>query len=124
VLQPELAAAYERLLTSQHYDPELKVPTTKVGITAGMSMTENQGGSDVRANTTQATRCADGSYRLTGQKWFTSAPMGDIFLVLAQAPGRLSCFFLPRVLPDGTRNRMLLQRLKDKLGNHANASIS
>ncbi|MGH3524118.1 MAG: acyl-CoA dehydrogenase family protein, partial [Mycobacterium sp.] len=72
--------------------------------------------------TTQATRNADGSYRLTGHKWFTSAPMCDIFLVLAQAPGGLSCFFLPRVLPDGTRNRMLLQRLKDKLGNHANAS--
>jgi putative acyl-CoA dehydrogenase len=119
---PELAAVYEPLLTSRHYDAELKVPTTKLGMTAGMSMTEKQGGSDVRAGTTQATRNADGTYGLTGHKWFTSAPMCDMFLVLAQAPGGLSCFFLPRVLPDGTRNRMLLQRLKDKLGNHANAS--
>ncbi len=119
---PELSAIYEPLLTSREYDPELKVPTTKVGITAGMSMTEKQGGSDLRANTTQAVPNADGSYSLTGHKWFTSGPMGDIFLVLARAPGGLSCFFLPRVLPDGTRNRMFLQRLKDKLGNHANAS--
>ncbi|KAA8963654.1 acyl-CoA dehydrogenase family protein [Mycobacterium sp.] len=119
---PELASVYEPLLTSREYDPELKVATTKPGITAGMSMTEKQGGSDVRANTTRATPNADGSYTLTGHKWFTSAPMCDIFLVLAQAPGGLSCFLLPRVLPDGTRNRMLLQRLKDKLGNHANAS--
>ena len=89
---------------------------------AGMSMTEKQGGSDVRAGTTNATPNADGSYSLTGHKWFTSAPMSDVFLVLAQAPGGLSCFFLPRVLPDGSRNRMFLQRLKDKLGNHSNAS--
>ncbi|MGH3633062.1 acyl-CoA dehydrogenase family protein [Mycobacterium sp.] len=119
---PELAEVYEPLLTSRDYDPQLTVPTTKPGITAGMSMTEKQGGSDVRAGTTQAARTADGSYSLTGHKWFTSAPMCDIFLVLAQAPDGLSCFVLPRVLPDGTRNRMLLQRLKDKLGNHANAS--
>ena len=119
---PELAGIYEPLLTGRSYDPELKVPTTKVGITAGMSMTEKQGGSDVRAGTTSATPNADGSYSLTGHKWFTSAPMCDVFLVLAQAPGGLSCFFLPRILPDGTRNRMFLQRLKDKLGNHANAS--
>jgi putative acyl-CoA dehydrogenase len=88
-------------------------------------MTEKQGGSDVRAGTTQATPNgpnSDGTYSLTGHKWFTSAPMCDIFLVLAQAPGGLSCFLLPRILPDGTRNRMFLQRLKDKLGNHANAS--
>jgi putative acyl-CoA dehydrogenase len=87
-----------------------------------MSMTEKQGGSDVRAGTTEATSNGDGSYSLRGHKWFTSAPMCDVFLVLAQAPGGLSCFFLPRVLPDGTRNRMNLARLKDKLGNHANAS--
>jgi putative acyl-CoA dehydrogenase len=117
-----LAGVYEPLLTSRSYDPELKVPATKAGITAGMSMTEKQGGSDVRAGTTQAMPNADGSYRLTGHKWFTSAPMCDVFLVLAQAPGGLSCFFLPRILPDGTRNRMFLQRLKDKVGNHANAS--
>lgn len=123
---PELAATYEPLLTSRVYDPDLTVPATKAGLTSGMSMTEKQGGSDVRAGTTEAVRNADGSYTLTGHKWFTSAPMSDVFLVLAQArgghSGGLSCFFLPRVLPDGTRNRMFLQRLKDKLGNHANAS--
>lgn len=119
---PELAKVYEPLLTSREYDPELKLAVTKSGITAGMSMTEKQGGSDVRAGTTEATPNADGTYSLRGHKWFTSAPMCDIFLVLAQAPGGLSCFMLPRVLPDGTRNRMFLQRLKDKLGNHANAS--
>jgi putative acyl-CoA dehydrogenase len=119
---PELATVYEPLLTSREYDPELEVPTTKAGITAGMSMTEKQGGSDVRAGTTQAVPNADGSYSLTGHKWFTSAAMSDVFLVLAQAPQGLSCFLLPRVLPDGSRNRMFIQRLKDKLGNHANAS--
>ena len=122
---PELAAVYEPLLTSRVYDPELKPAGTKLGITAGMSMTEKQGGSDVRAGTTEANPNgpnSNGTYRLTGHKWFTSAPMCDIFLVLAQAPNGLSCFMLPRILPDGTRNRMFLQRLKDKLGNHANAS--
>ncbi|MDO3634673.1 acyl-CoA dehydrogenase family protein [Mycolicibacterium arseniciresistens] len=119
---PELAAVYEPLLTSRVYDPELTLPTAKAGITAGMSMTEKQGGSDVRAGTTEATPNGDGTYSLRGHKWFTSAPMCDVFLVLAQAPNGLSCFFLPRILPDGTRNRMFLQRLKDKLGNHANAS--
>jgi putative acyl-CoA dehydrogenase len=119
---PDLAAIYEPLLTSRTYDPELTVPSTKAGITAGMSMTEKQGGSDVRAGTTQATPNGDSTYSLRGHKWFTSAPMSDVFLVLAQAPAGLSCFFLPRVLPDGTRNRMFLQRLKDKLGNHGNAS--
>ena len=118
----DLAALFEPLLTSREYDPELKVPATKPGITAGMSMTEKQGGSDVRAGTTTAVPNADGTYTLTGHKWFTSAAMGDIFLVLAQAPAGLSCFMLPRVLPDGSRNRMFIQRLKDKLGNHANAS--
>lgn len=119
---PDLSAVYEPLLTSREYDPELKLPSTKSGITAGMSMTEKQGGSDVRAGTTEATPNGDGTYSLRGHKWFTSAPMCDIFLVLAQAPGGLSCFMLPRILPDGARNRMFLQRLKDKLGNHANAS--
>ena len=118
----DLAEVYEPLLTSRAYDPELTIPSTKVGITAGMSMTEKQGGSDVRAGTTAAVRNADGSYSITGHKWFTSAAMSDVFLVLAQTPGGLSCFLLPRVLPDGTRNRMFLQRLKNKLGNHANAS--
>jgi putative acyl-CoA dehydrogenase len=118
----ELAARYEPLLAAASYDPGLRVPDTKRGLTAGMSMTEKQGGSDVRANTTRAVPRPDGSYLLTGHKWFTSAPMCDLFLVLAQAPGGLSCFLLPRVLPDGTRNRMHLQRLKDKLGNRSNAS--
>ena len=119
---PELAATYEPLLTSTTYDPGLRVPTTKAGLIAGMSMTEKQGGSDVRANTTQAVPQTDGSYLLTGHKWFTSAPMSDVFLALAQAPGGLSCFLVPRVLPDGTRNAMHLMRLKDKLGNRSNAS--
>ena len=113
-------------LTSLWYDPALKSFKDKPGVTMGMGMTEKQGGSDVRANTTQAVR--DGSdawgerYAITGHKWFFSAPMCDAFLVLAQAPAGLSCFFLPRVLPDGTRNAIHIQRLKDKLGNKANAS--
>jgi putative acyl-CoA dehydrogenase len=119
---PELARRYEPLLTTRVYDPGSRPPETKQGLLAGMSMTEKQGGSDVRANTTRAVPSADGSYRLTGHKWFTSAPMNDLFLVLAQAPGGLSCFLLPRILPDGTRNGVRLQRLKDKLGNKSNAS--
>ncbi|MFH5227903.1 acyl-CoA dehydrogenase family protein [Antrihabitans spumae] len=118
----DLASQYEPLLTSRTYDPKLRAPLSKSGLIAGMSMTEKQGGSDVRAGTTQAVPQSDGSYLITGHKWFTSAPMSDVFLVLAQAPGGLSCFFLPRILPDGTRNAMYLQRLKDKLGNHSNAS--
>ncbi|WP_026212142.1 acyl-CoA dehydrogenase family protein [Longispora albida] len=119
---PELAARYEPLLTARTYDPGLRAPLTKRGLIAGMSMTEKQGGSDVRANTTEAVPAGDGTYLLTGHKWFTSAPMSDLFLVLAQAPGGLSCFVLPRVLPDGSRNAMRLMRLKDKLGNKSNAS--
>ncbi|AVZ38249.1 MULTISPECIES: acyl-CoA dehydrogenase family protein [unclassified Dietzia] len=119
---PDLAATFEALLTGPEYDPVLAPPTTKRGLTAGMSMTEKQGGSDVRANTTRATPNADGTYSITGHKWFTSAPMSDLFLVLAQAPGGLTCFCVPRVLPDGSRNPFLLQRLKDKLGNRSNAS--
>jgi putative acyl-CoA dehydrogenase len=119
---PGLAAQYEPLLTNRSYDRSLGAPLGKHGLIAGMSMTEKQGGSDVRANTTTAEPNADGSYRLTGHKWFTSAPMSDLFLTLAQAPGGLSCFLVPRVLPDGTRNAFFLQRLKDKLGNKSNAS--
>jgi putative acyl-CoA dehydrogenase len=119
---PSLAAQYEPLLGSREYDFGLRPPLAKRGLLAGMSMTEKQGGSDVRANTTRAEPAGDGAYRLTGHKWFTSAPMCDVFLVLAQAPGGLSCFLLPRVLPDGTHNDMRLQRLKDKLGNRSNAS--
>jgi len=126
--EPELAAVYEPLLTSRTYDFGLRAPLSKRGLIAGMSMTEKQGGSDVRANTTRAVAQPDGSYLLTGHKWFTSAPMSDVFLVLAQEGGGpegghgVSCFLLPRVLPDGSLNRMFLQRLKDKLGNHSNAS--
>jgi putative acyl-CoA dehydrogenase len=119
---PALAAWLEPLLGSRTYDFGLRRPDTKAGLIAGMSMTEKQGGSDVRANTTTAVPAGDGTYRLTGHKWFTSAPMSDVFLTLAQAPGGLSCFLLPRVLPDGSRNRLALQRLKDKLGNRSNAS--
>lgn len=119
---PELSAKYEPLLTSRVYDYGLREPSSKAGLIAGMSMTEKQGGSDVRANTTTATPQPDGSYRVVGHKWFTSAPMSDMFLTLAQAPGGLSCFLLPRVLPDGSLNTLRLQRLKDKLGNKSNAS--
>jgi putative acyl-CoA dehydrogenase len=119
---PELAAQYEPLLAARAYDPGASPPLRKDGLLAGMSMTEKQGGSDVRANATTATPAGDGTYRLTGHKWFTSAPTNDLFMVLAQAPGGLSCFLLPRVLPDGTRNAMRLMRLKDKLGNRSNAS--
>ncbi|MFI9272293.1 isovaleryl-CoA dehydrogenase [Kitasatospora sp. NPDC052896] len=119
---PELAGWLEPLLASPSYDFGLREPHGKRGLIAGMSMTEKQGGSDVRANTTTAVPAADGSYRLTGHKWFTSAPMSDVFLTLAQAPGGLSCFLLPRVLPDGSRNALFIQRLKDKLGNRSNAS--
>lgn len=121
--QPELAAVYEPLLTAREYDPGLRVPTAKRALLAGMGMTEKQGGSDVRTNTTTAAPTAEpGVYTLRGHKWFTSAPMCDVFLVLAQAPGGLSCFLVPRVLPDGTRNTFRVQRLKDKLGNRSNAS--
>ena len=119
---PELAARFEPLLTCSGYDPGLRAPETKAGLLAGMAMTEKQGGSDVRANTTRAVPAGDGSYLLTGHKWFCSAPMCDLFLVLAQAEAGLTCFLLPRVLPDGSRNAMHLQRLKDKLGNRSNAS--
>ncbi|QIP83242.1 DNA alkylation response protein [Streptomyces sp. Tu 2975] len=119
---PELAKVYEPLLTSRVYDPGLRTPAGKRGLLAGMGMTEKQGGTDVRANTTTATEQADGTWRLRGHKWFTSAPMNDLFLVLAQAPGGLSCFLVPRVLPDGSRNTFRIQRLKDKLGNRSNAS--
>jgi putative acyl-CoA dehydrogenase len=119
---PSLAARFESLLAAREYDFGLRPPDGKTGLLAGMSMTEKQGGSDVRANTTRAVPAGNGLYSLTGHKWFTSAPMGDLFMVLAQAPGGLSCFLLPRVLPDGSRNGMHLQRLKDKLGNRSNAS--
>ncbi|WMD04916.1 acyl-CoA dehydrogenase family protein [Streptomyces sp. FXY-T5] len=120
---PDLAAEWEPRLTSMVYDRELRPAHLKAGALFGMGMTEKQGGSDVRANTTSARPLAeDGTYELTGHKWFCSAPMSDGFLVLAQAPGGLSCFLVPRVLRDGTRNVFRIQRLKDKLGNRSNAS--
>jgi putative acyl-CoA dehydrogenase len=129
-----LLADWQPLLTATRYDPAFAPMEAKRGATMGMGMTEKQGGSDVRANTTSARfEAADGwgrRYRLTGHKWFLSAPMSDAFLVLAQAPGGPSCFFLPRWLPhwlaagigDERVNRFHIQRLKDKLGNRANAS--
>jgi putative acyl-CoA dehydrogenase len=120
---PELAAAWEPKLTAPLYEPGLAPVAGKAGALCGMAMTEKQGGSDVRASTTTAAPTGvDGMWLLTGHKWFCSAPMSDAFLVLAQAPAGLSCFLVPRVLPDGVRNRFHLQRLKDKLGNRANAS--
>ncbi|MGW1614345.1 acyl-CoA dehydrogenase family protein [Streptomyces sp. NPDC002285] len=120
---PELAAVWEPRLTSMIYDRELRPARLKAGALFGMGMTEKQGGSDVRANTTAARPLPDGeSYELTGHKWFCSAPMSDGFLVLAQAPGGLTCLLVPRVLEDGSRNVFRIQRLKDKLGNRSNAS--
>jgi putative acyl-CoA dehydrogenase len=122
-LDPELAAQWEPGLVARSYDPGLRAPAAKSGLLAGMGMTEKQGGSDVRANTTRAVPDqASGGYHLTGHKWFCSAPMCDLFLMLAQAPGGLTCFVVPRVLPDGRRNPFRIQRLKDKLGNRSNAS--
>jgi putative acyl-CoA dehydrogenase len=124
--QPELAAEWEPLVTARTYDPRLIPASEKGSAITGMAMTEKQGGSDVRANTTFATPLNGGGggaeYELQGHKWFCSAPMSDMFLVLAQTDEGLSCFLLPRILPDGSRNAFHIQRLKDKLGNHSNAS--
>ncbi len=118
---PEVAARWERGALSEAYDPRFLPPSKKHGLTFGMAMTEKQGGSDVRANTTVAVPDGE-AFRLTGHKWFCSAPMCDAFLTLAQGPGGLTCYLVPRWLPDGTPNTFLVQRLKDKLGNHSNAS--
>ncbi len=123
---PEIAAEWEPLLTARSYDPELRPAAEKGSAICGMAMTEKQGGSDVRANTTVARPLNGGGpgaeYEITGHKWFCSAPMSDLFLILAQTPEGLSCFALPNVLPDGARNAIRIQRLKDKLGNRSNAS--
>ena len=124
---PELERRWLPGLASRTYDFGLRPPGEKAGLIAGMAMTEKQGGSDVRTNSTTAVRAPDApldgdAHLLTGHKWFCSAPMSDVFLVLAQAEGGLTCFLVPRVLDDGTRNPFLIQRLKDKLGNRANAS--
>jgi putative acyl-CoA dehydrogenase len=124
--QPEAFGEWLPRLLSREYDSRFTPAADKTGALMGMGMTEKQGGSDVRSNTTRAVPVAARGpgleYRLTGHKWFFSAPMCDAFLVLAQAPGGLSCFFVPRFLPDRTVNTLLLQRLKDKVGNRSNAS--
>jgi len=126
LLQPDIAGEWLPRIFSREYDKSLKPASAKRGATIGMGMTEKQGGTDVRANTTAAVPVGAGGpgavYIVTGHKWFMSAPMCDAFLVLAQAPGGLSCLLLPRFLPDGTLNTLRFQRLKDKLGNRSNAS--
>ncbi|HMD97459.1 MAG TPA: acyl-CoA dehydrogenase family protein [Terriglobia bacterium] len=120
---PKLARQWEPRILTSIYDPRFRPATEKRGILVGMGMTERQGGSDVRANATQAERLADSQeYLITGHKWFCSAPMCDAFLILAQAPKGLSCFLLPRWTPSGERNRVQFQRLKRKMGNRSNAS--
>lgn len=119
---PDAARWWEARILSTIYDPASRPAWDKTGVTIGMAMTERQGGSDVRTNTTQAERVSAAEYVITGQKWFCSAPMCDAFLVLAQAPGGLTCFLLPRWAPDGRRNGFHLERLKEKLGNRSNAS--
>ena len=124
--QPEVAEKWEPLVLSGRYDRSFVPMEQKGGVTIGMAMTEKQGGSDVRANTTRAypigQRGPGEAYELVGHKWFCSAPMSDAFLTLAQSDGGLTCFLLPRWRPDGTLNRFHIQRLKDKLGNQSNAS--
>lgn len=120
--EPALAEPWLRLLHAPEYDARALAATAKRGVLIGMGMTERQGGSDVRANTTQAVPAGDGCYRITGHKWFLSATMSDAFVVTAHAPGGLTCFLLPRLLPDGTRNALRIERDKDKLGDRANAS--
>jgi putative acyl-CoA dehydrogenase len=119
--EPALLGRVMPKISSRRYDEAFKPWTEKSGITLGMGMTEKQGGTDVRANTTRAEPAGEG-YAITGHKWFMSAPMCDAFLVLAQAPGGLTCFFMPRFTPDGALNALNFQRLKDKLGNISNAS--
>jgi putative acyl-CoA dehydrogenase len=127
LLQPEIAADWLPRILSRDYDKSFKPASAKRGVTIGMGMTEKQGGTDLRANTTRAEPASQAGgpgaeYIVTGHKWFMSAPMCDAFLVLAQAPNGLSCFLLPRFLPDGSVNAIHFQRLKDKLGNRSNAS--
>src|SRR5262249_6337218 len=119
--EPALAAKVVPKIVSRDYDRRFLPWQEKTGVTLGMGMTERQGGTDVRTNTTRAEPTSDG-YLITGQKWFMSAPMCDFFLVLAQAPGGLTCFLMPRFRPDGSANALHFQRLKDKLGNRSNAS--
>jgi putative acyl-CoA dehydrogenase len=126
LIEPEIAKTWVPRILSRTYDKAFAPAAAKRGVTIGMGMTEKQGGTDVRANATTAKPAANGGpgaeYIITGHKWFMSAPMCDAFLVLAQAPGGLSCFLMPRFLPDGQVNALAFQRLKDKLGNRSNAS--
>jgi putative acyl-CoA dehydrogenase len=126
IQQPDLAEAWLPKILPFRYDPTFAQAEEKTAVTFGMGMTEKQGGTDVRANTTKAEPAGAGGpgaeYIITGHKWFMSAPMSDAFLVLAQAPGGLTCFLMPRFLPDGSINALRFQRLKDKLGNRSNAS--
>ena len=119
---PPLAAEWLPRIFARDYDRRFRPAKEKTAALLGMGMTENQGGSDLRTNSTRAEPAGDGSFRLTGHKWFLSAPMCDAFMVLAQAPKGLSCFLLPRWTPDGERNAIRILRLKDKLGNRSNAS--
>ncbi|MBL8584038.1 MAG: acyl-CoA dehydrogenase family protein [Rhizobiaceae bacterium] len=119
---PKLFREWAPRVTTRKYDQAQKPPVEKAGLTLGMGMTEKQGGTDVRANVTRADRAGSGFYRVSGHKWFMSAPMSDAFLVLAQATEGLSCFLVPRLLGDGSSNGFRFQRLKDKLGNRSNAS--
>ncbi len=120
---PAIAAFWTPRILARRYDPDCRPAAEKSGVTIGMAMTEKQGGSDVRANSTRAVAAGDGWFRLTGHKWFCSAPMSDAFLTLAYADGGLSCFLLPRWLSDGARNAgFRIVRLKDKLGDRSNAS--
>ena len=121
--EAEVSAEWEPRIRAGRYDARAVPAAGKAGVTIGMAMTEKQGGSDVRSNTTRAERCDEGWYRLTGHKWFCSAPMCDAFLTLAQADGGLTCFLVPRWTPDGERNAgFRVLRLKDKLGDRSNAS--
>jgi len=122
MMQPDVLNNWLPRITSRHYDSSQKSPGMKKGLTIGMGMTEKQGGSDVRANTSRARLGADGNWRVNGEKWFMSAPMCDAFLVLANTDKGISCFLIPRLLPDGNNNGLQFQRLKDKLGNRSNAS--
>jgi len=119
---PAIAAAWEPKLLAPAYDPRPLPISSKTAATVGMALTEKQGGSDLRANQTRARRLSADLYELRGHKWFCSAPMSDGFLTLALLDGALTCFFVPRSLPDGARNRFFIQRLKDKVGNRSNAS--
>ena len=119
---PRVAKDWAPRILSRKYDSSHRPAMRKSGVTIGMGMTEKQGGTDVRANTSRGERVGEGIYRLTGHKWFMSAPMSDAFVMLAQTDGGMGCFLVPRILEDGTANGLEFKRLKDKVGNRSNAS--